>query len=91
VSLVVVRVVDDAGRTVPVASNEVVFTVTGAGRLLGLGNGDPASHESDKASRRRVFNGLCVAILQASRSPGVIALRAEAANLRPATTPISVR
>jgi beta-galactosidase len=91
VSLVVVRVVDDVGRTVPVASNEVAFTVTGPGRLIGVGNGDPVSHESGKASRRRAFNGLCLAILQATRTHGIITVRAESAELRKATTSILVR
>ena len=69
ISLVTVRIVDSQGRVVPVADNLVTFKVTGAGRLLGLGNGDPACHESDKGNQRSAFNGLCLAIIQASRSP----------------------
>jgi hypothetical protein len=91
ISLAVVRVGGDAGRTVPTGSCEVVFTVTGSGRLLGVGNGDPSSHESDKSSRRSLFNGQCLAILQASPSPGKITFRAQSAGLRPATTTIRVR
>jgi beta-galactosidase len=40
-----VAVVDSAGRIVPDAANELTFRITGAGRILGTGNGDPASHE----------------------------------------------
>jgi beta-galactosidase len=91
VSLVEVRTVDASGRTVPDASDEVVFRVTGAGRLLGVGNGDPASHESDKASQRRLFNGRCLAIVQASRSRGAITIEAEAPGLRPARATLRAR
>jgi beta-galactosidase len=91
VSLVTARVVDDHNRTVPVASNEVAFTVTGAGRLLGVGNGDPSSHESDKGARRAAFNGLCLAIVQASRTAGAITIKADSAGLRPATISIDAR
>src|SRR5262249_31788085 len=91
VCLVTVRVVDNQGRTVPVASNTVDFTVTGAGRLLGVGNGDPSSHESDKATQRAVFNGRCLALLQASHSAGVITLKAEAAGLKWAVATVRAR
>jgi beta-galactosidase len=91
VSLVTVRVVDDRGRTVPTASNEIVFTVTGAGRLLGVGNGDSSCHESDKGARRSAFNGLCLAVAQASRAPGTLTIRADSADLQPATVFIDAR
>ncbi len=35
------------------------FAVTGNGRLIGVGNGDPSSHDADKGTVRRAFNGLC--------------------------------
>jgi beta-galactosidase len=88
VSLVTVRVVDGQGRTVPVASNEIVVTVTGAGRLLGVGNGDPICHESDKGARRTTFNGLCLVLVQASRTARTIAIRADSAGFKSATASI---
>jgi beta-galactosidase len=91
VSLVTVRVVDDQGRTVPVASNEIVFVVTGAGRLLGVGNGDPSCHESDQGARRSAFHGLCLAIVQASRATGAITIKADSPGLRSAMTSIEAR
>ncbi len=38
---------DESGRPVPTAQNEVSFEVTG-GRIIGVGNGDPSSHEPDR-------------------------------------------
>jgi len=48
VSVVAVRINDAAGRIVPDAGNLVSFSLTGPGRIIGVGNGDPASHEPDK-------------------------------------------
>jgi beta-galactosidase len=52
-----VAVVDSRGRLVPTADNEVAFEVIG-GTNIGVGNGDPGSHEPDKADRRKAFGGL---------------------------------
>ncbi len=85
VSVVVVSVVDAAGREVPTADDLVTFHVTGAGRLIGVGNGDPSSHESDKGTARRAFNGLCCAIVQSARAAGELRIEASAPGLQGAT------
>lgn len=91
ISLVTVRIVDAQGRTVPVASNEVTFNVSGAGHLLGVGNGDPDCHESDKGKKRCAFNGLCLAIVQSSGAPGAISIQADSPGLKSATAAIGTR
>jgi beta-galactosidase len=48
VALVSVTVVDQQGRSVPTAQHRIHFEVEGAARLIGMGNGDPGSHEADK-------------------------------------------
>ncbi len=88
VAIIAVEIVDAQGRTVPVAHNEVDFVVSGSGRLIGVGNGDPTSHEPDKASARRAFNGLCMAIVQASKVPGPIRINATSTGLLPASLEI---
>jgi beta-galactosidase len=90
ISLVTVRVVDAQGRTVPVADNKVTFNVSGAGHLLGVGNGDPNCHESDKGKQRCAFNGLCLAIVQSSGTPGAITIQADSPGLKSATAQIEV-
>jgi len=85
VAMVEVSVVDEQGRVVPTASNEIVFEVAGPGRIIGVGNGDPSSHEPDKASRRSAFNGLCMAIVLALKQDGEIRLTAKSTGLAPAT------
>lgn len=91
ISLVIVRIVDVQGRTVPVATNAVTFTVTGPGQLIGVGNGDPACHEPDKGNHRSAFNGLCLAIVQSSRTLGKISIQADSPGLKSATVAIEAR
>ncbi|MFO1478383.1 MAG: beta-galactosidase, partial [Verrucomicrobiota bacterium] len=85
IALVAVEVVDAKGRLVPVAGNRIHFKIEGAGKIIGVGNGDPSSHEADKAAERSVFNGLAQVIVQSTGKTGNIALTATAEGLKPAT------
>ena len=80
VSVVTVEALDAQGRVVPTANNLINFSITG-GAIIGVGNGDPSSHESDKASQRSVFNGLAEVLVQSTGQPGAITLTATAAGL----------
>jgi beta-galactosidase len=57
VMLVTVNVVDREGRVVPTANQRIVFETTGPVRLLGMGNGDPGSHEADKPAELHRYAG----------------------------------
>jgi beta-galactosidase len=81
VAVIAVEIVDAQGRAVPTGDNEVSFVLTGPGKVIGVGNGDPTSHEPDKASVRHAFNGLCMAIVQASNIPGLIRVDATSVGL----------
>jgi beta-galactosidase len=48
VSVINVSGTDAGGRDVPTADNDISFTVTGPGKIIGVGNGDPRSHEPDQ-------------------------------------------
>ena len=76
--LVILRVeaLDKEGRSVPTAGNLIGFKVTGAGTLIGVGNGDPNCQESDKEPRRSLFNGLAQVIIQSTKEPGEIHIEA---------------
>ncbi|PYX93939.1 MAG: beta-galactosidase, partial [Acidobacteria bacterium] len=87
-SMVAVEVVDAQGRVVPTASNLVTFNISGNGRLIGVGNGDPSCHEPDKADKRSAFNGLCMVFVQALKQPGEIRIEAASADLAGASVVI---
>jgi beta-galactosidase len=77
----VVEIRDSDGRMVPTANNEIIFEVAGEGKLIGVDNGDPYSYEDYKATHRLAFNGLCLAIVQATAKPGNIRITASSPGL----------
>lgn len=87
-----VSVVDREGRTVPDADNLIRFKIEGDARIIGVGNGDPSSHEPDKCAdgmwQRSLFNGHAQVIVQAGTHPGMIKFEATANGLFKASTEI---
>lgn len=81
VAMFAVEVQDAHGRTVPITDNEVAFTVSGAGKLIGVGNGDPTDHAPDKGSSRKAFSGLCMALVQSLKKDGNITVEAASPGL----------
>ena len=47
VAVFTVSALDAQGRVVPVAQNKINFAIEGAGKIIGVGNGDPSCHEPD--------------------------------------------
>jgi len=93
VALVKVEALDRHDRPVPTANTKLAFKVSGAGKLIGVGNGDPNCLESDKEPRRSLFNGLAQVIVQSAKKAGVIriAAMAEDGTLKPATLVIMAK
>ena len=75
---ITVAVQDAQGRIVPTANDSISFALTGAGRILGVDNGQPGSNEPYKANSRRAFNGLALVLVQSNGRPGQITLSASA-------------
>jgi beta-galactosidase len=87
-----ISVIDRNNREVPDADNLIRFTVTGDAKIIGVGNGDPSSHEPDKIFgapwQRKLFNGKCQVILQAGKDISMIHFVASADSLYSAATDI---
>jgi beta-galactosidase len=81
VAMARVEIRDLQDRFCPLADNLVKFEINENGQIIGVGNGNPSSHEPDKASQRKAFNGLCQVILQAKKIEGDIKLTAESEGL----------
>ena len=81
-AVVEVTVIDAEERIVPNAELDIAFDVGGPGRIIGAGNGDPFSHEPDKAPRRRTFAGHCQVLVQTTDEAGTIKLRAAAQGVK---------
>ncbi len=87
-----VSLIDRDGREVPEADNMVKFFITGDAKIIGVGNGDPSSHEPDQCTagawQRSAFNGKCQVIIQSGKNPGIIKFEAKAAGLWTGSTDI---
>lgn len=84
--------VDKKGREVPDADNLITFSITGDAKIIGIGNGDPSSHEPDKCMngnwQRKLFNGKCQVIIQAGTSESTIHFEAASQGLWKGATDI---
>ena len=90
---ITVRAVDAQGRPSPLDNSLLTFAVSGAGRSIGHGNGDPNSHEDEKGPTRRLFNGLAQLIVQsrADAAEGELLVSVSAEGLAAASVRLPVR
>ena len=77
--------VDENGIPVENACDRVTVHVTGAGRLIGLDNGDSTDYDSYKGISRRLFSGKLLAIVQADVNPGSIQIEVTGKGLQKAS------
>ncbi len=91
VAMFAVAVQDAQGRVAPITDNEVTFRVSGSGKLIGTGNGDPTNQEPDKGSSRKAFSGYCMAVVQATKKSGDITVEATSPGLAPSTVTITAK
>jgi beta-galactosidase len=90
-SFIAVEVVDQNGNLVPNAEIPVRFKISGAGRLAGVGSGNPRLPESFQQPKRTTFEGRCLAIVRPVGETGKIIIRAEADGLTPSTAEVKTR
>lgn len=80
ISIINVIVKDKKGREVPDAGNLIEFSLKGNGKIIGVGNGDPSSHEPDQYTdgtwKRKLFSGKCQLIIQSTVNAGLIEIEA---------------
>ena len=94
VTVINISILDEKGREVPTANNIITFTVSNNAKIIGVGNGDPSSHEPDKCKtnswQRSAFNGKCQVIIQASKNSGEVKFEAKSNGLKSTVTIIKL-
>lgn len=91
VAMFAVEVQDAQGRTVPITDNLVTFRISGPGKLIGVGNGDPTDQAPDKGTSRKAFGGHCTALVQSMKNAGTITVEATAPGLKGASASVSCK
>lgn len=90
VCVVEVAITDEQERLVANANNEIQFTVSSNGKIIGTGNGNPLSHEHDKKPERKIYHGLCQVLIQSKMESGIITLTAKGEGIQDAVLDIKV-
>jgi len=81
VSNIEVDILDANDVLVADASDTVQFTLTGAGRSLGIANADWTSSDPYKATSRKVYRGKALIVIQSTMDPGTIKLTVSSGTL----------
>lgn len=76
IAFVEISTEDVNGIPVGNARNLIRVEVSGAGRLVGLDNGDSTDYDSYKGDNRRLFSGKLLAMIESTLEPGEITVRA---------------
>lgn len=84
-----VKAVDENGVFVSNADDLVSFSAEN-GTVIGVGNGDPNSHEADISCERSLFNGLCQAVVAPEHDSDTMTVTASTVSGISASITISV-
>lgn len=82
---VTITMQDAEGNPVENANNRVQVTVSGAGLLAGLDNGDSTDTDQYQTSSKRLFSGKLLAVVRSNGMPGEIKVCVSSEGLMPET------
>ena len=86
-----IHAVDNKGRRVPMAQDELHFTVEGDATIVAVSSGDHNSDELNAVDHRRLWNGSALVILRAGQSPSRIVLRTAADGYKTVATKLETK
>ena len=86
-----VYAIDSKGRKVPTATGEVIFEVSGAGRLIAVDNGDHASDELFTGNKKALHKGFAMAILRSGQVKGKVKLKITSEAMKGVTLILKVK
>ena len=81
-----IEAIDSKGRRVPMAQDELTFTIEGDASIVAVTNGDINSEELNATNHRRLWNGSAMVILRAGKTPGKITLKTSSPAFKTITT-----
>jgi beta-galactosidase len=90
-AFITVESIDAQGRLQPNGNQPVTFKVEGAGTLAGVASGDYSQTQSYQANQRQLFNGRAQLIVRTGKTPGTIAVTADAAGIKSASVTLEAK
>lgn len=98
VAVLSVRVADKKGLLVPTANNVISITLEGEGRILGVGNGDPAFKGAEHPDQLEchtftvpLYNGAAQILIQSSASPSTLKVTCQSDGLTTAAVAVDAQ
>ena len=92
VAHVTAKVLDKMGRVHPDAENEITFAIQGAGKLIGVDNGNLSGLAVNlKGHVIQAFHGMCLAVVESTADAGEIRVSAAAPGLTAASVTVMAR
>ena len=82
VVFVTATVVDANGVPVPDADNLISFNAMGAGSIVAVDSADNTDHDPFQSTKRRAFQGRCLAYIKTDRSSGTLTVTASSERLQ---------
>jgi beta-galactosidase len=90
VVFVIATIVDANGVPVPDADNMISFESNGAGSIVAVDSADNTDHDPFQATKRKAYQGRCLAYIKTNKASGTITLTATADQLRSNKVTIAV-
>ncbi len=91
ISFIEITALDKNGVEVGNASNRVKVEISGAGRLVGIDNGDSTDYDSYKGDNKRLFSGKLLCMVRSDMTVGEIRVKAISKGLEPAEITLSAK
>ena len=89
-SYILVEVLDKDGNLCPLATNKMELSITGPGRIAGVGNGNPQSFDPFQANYVNLFYGKAMIIVGSGFEKGTVILNATSGSLAKDTKQIKI-
>ncbi|MBN2237781.1 MAG: DUF4982 domain-containing protein [Bacteroidales bacterium] len=90
-SYILIEALDKDGNLCPLADDKIELKLNGPGKIAGVGNGNPQSLDSFRASSIRLFYGKAMLIIRSTNERGKITIEASAEKLKSAQTKIETK
>jgi beta-galactosidase len=90
VSTIEITIADRDGRRVPEAADTITCEVTGAGKLVAVGNADLSDNSAPQGSSKKAYQGRAVAIVRSGTHAGKVTVKVSAPGLTPAEITLTV-
>jgi len=89
-SYILVEAVDKNGNSCPLAINRITIKMTGPGKIMGVGNGNPQSTNTFKSDTVPLFYGKAMIIIGSEFTQGTLNIEVSSERLKKSETKISI-